>query len=63
MNARLEKYDVVYSNPNPEHRDIHTHTWGETFSQAYARVVEVIEESDGVFEGWEFTITPTGRNY
>jgi len=40
---------------------VHTFTWGTTYANAYARVVDTMDSEDGIWDGWSFELSKYGR--
>lgn len=57
----LLRFDLILSeDADPKNRVV-TFTWGRTYSEAYARVVDTMDSEDGLWDGWSFQLSQTHR--
>ncbi len=63
----LRRYELTLT-PDGKHspRDVvHTFTWGYNRGEAYSRVIAMMDDQDGMWDGWSFTLAdqPTPNVY
>lgn len=56
----LLRFDLVLKQDEGP-GEVHTFTWGESYRDAYARVVFTMDNEDGFWDGWSFEISKQGR--
>lgn len=52
-----KRWNVTLTHESPEHRDIHTFTWGYTREGAERRLTEGMQSYPETWTGWTFTIS------
>lgn len=51
----VRRWELTLSPDTGKGRDVHTFTWGRTRTEAYARVVDMMDDGD-TWDGWSFTL-------
>lgn len=52
-----KRWEVTLTHESPEHRDIHTFTWGDTREDAERRLSEGMGVDPDAWKGWTFTVS------
>lgn len=51
----VRRWDLTLSPDTGKGRNVHTFTWGRTRTEAYARVMDMMDNTD-TWDGWSFTL-------
>lgn len=63
----LRRYELTLTpdNSNDPRDVVHTFTWGYNRGNAYSRVVDMMDDQEGMWDGWSFSLAdhPTPNVY
>lgn len=53
----LRRYELTLTpDVGTSGRTVHTFTWGYNRGNAYARVIDMMDDQEGMWDGWSFTL-------
>ncbi len=52
----LRRYELTLTPDDVKGAPVHTFTWGVTRMDAYTRVVEMMDDENGMWDGWSFSL-------